>query len=137
MLSGHTVDEMLKDAALAMAAGADLVEVRLDNLWVSEMEIDDSEDEEETKARTRKEIEYEVLPLESVDLDAALSSFKQGIELPVILTCRPERQGGHYPGDEESRIEVLRTAIKSGVSWVDLEVDISIKERDSLMEIAK
>ena len=137
VLSGHTVDEMLKDAALAMAAGADLVEVRLDNLWVSEMEIDDSEDEKETKARTRKEIEYEVLPLESVDLDAALSSFKQGIELPVILTCRPERQGGHYPGDEESRIEVLRTAIKSGVSWVDLEVDISIKERDSLMEIAK
>ena len=56
MLSGHTVDEMLKDAALAMAAGADLVEVRLDNLWVSEMEIDDSEDEEEKKARTRKEI---------------------------------------------------------------------------------
>ena len=55
----------------------------------------------------------------------------------MILTCRPERQGGYYPGDEESRIEVLRTAIKSEVSWVDLEVDISIKERDSLMEIAK
>lgn len=72
-----------------------------------------------------------------IDLDAALSSFKQGIELPVILTCRPERQGGHYPGDEESRIEVLRTAIKSEVSWVDLEVDISVEERDSLMEIAK
>ena len=55
------------------------------------------------KQEREKEIEYEVLPLESVDLDAALSSFKQGIELPVILTCRPERQGGHYPGDEESR----------------------------------
>ena len=64
MLSGHTVDEMLKDAALAMAAGADLVEVRLDNLWVREVEIDDSEDEAEAKRRARKEIEYEVLPLE-------------------------------------------------------------------------
>ena len=55
VLSGHTVDEMLKDAALAMAAGADLVEVRLDNLWVREVEIDDSEDEAEAKRRARKE----------------------------------------------------------------------------------
>ena len=54
MLS-HTVDEMLKDAALAMVTGADLVEVRLDNLWVREVEIDDSEDEAETKEeRERK-----------------------------------------------------------------------------------
>ena len=135
VLSGHTVDEMLKDAALAMAAGADLVEVRLDNLWVREVEIEHSE-EEEPKRGARKEVEYEELPMESVDLDAALSSFKQGIELPVILTCRPERQGGHYPGDEASRIEVLRTAIKSEVSWVDLEVDISPPERKSLMEMA-
>ena len=92
------------------------------------MEIDDSEDEEETKARTRKEIEYEVLPLESVDLDVALSSFKQGIELPVILTCSTRKTRRSLSGDEESRIEVLRTAIKSGVSWVDLEVDISIEK---------
>lgn len=137
VLSGHTVDEMLKDATLAMAAGADLVEVRLDNLWVKEVEIEDSEDEADPKRRAKREVEYEVLPLESIDLDSALSSFKQGIELPVILTCRPERQGGNYPGDEESRIEVLRTAIKSEVSWVDLEVDISVKDRESLMKIAK
>ena len=32
VLTGCTVDEMLKDASLATAAGADLVEVRLDNL---------------------------------------------------------------------------------------------------------
>jgi len=45
VLSGHTVDEMLKDATLAMAAGADLVEVRLDNLWVKELEIENPEEE--------------------------------------------------------------------------------------------
>ena len=63
----YTVDEMLKDAVIGNGRGADLVEVRLDNLWVREVEIDDSEDEAETKRRARKEIEYEALPLESVD----------------------------------------------------------------------
>jgi len=40
-------------------------------------------------------------------------------------------------GTRQSRIEVLRTAIESEVSWVDLEVDISVKDRESLMKIAK
>ncbi len=40
VLTGCTVDEMLKDASLATAAGADLVEVRLDKLWTREVEAD-------------------------------------------------------------------------------------------------
>ena len=136
VLTGCTVDEMLKDASLATAAGADLVEVRLDKLWTREMELEESEEGNDAKKSHKGEVEYEVQPLDSVDLKSALSSFKQGIELPVILTCRPERQGGYYPGDESSRIEVLRTAIESGVSWVDLEVDISASDRKSLMEKA-
>ena len=76
-------------------------------------------------------------PLDTVDLEACLKSLKQGIDLPVVLTCRPERQGGHYPGDEAQRIEVLSSAISSGVSWVDLETDITAKSRKSLIEAAK
>ena len=37
-LNGYTVDDILKDAAVATAAGADLVEVRLDKLWAREQE---------------------------------------------------------------------------------------------------
>ena len=136
VLTGCTVDEMLKDASLATAAGADLVEVRLDKLWTRKIELEKSEEDNDVKKSRKEEVEYEVKPLDSVDLKSVLSSFKQGIELPVILTCRPERQGGYYPGDESSRIEVLKTAIESGVSWVDLEVDISASERKSLMEKA-
>ena len=136
VLTGCTVDEMLKDASLATAAGADLVEVRLDKLWTREIELEESEEDNDVKKSRKEEVEYEVKPLDSVDLKSVLSSFKQGIELPVILTCRPERQGGYYPGDESSRIEVSKTAIESGVSWVDLEVDISASERKSLMEKA-
>ena len=42
-LTGCTVDEMVKDAARATAVGADIVEVRLDKLWVVEQEIDATE----------------------------------------------------------------------------------------------
>ena len=87
VLTGCTVDEMLKDASLATAAGADLVEVRLDKLWTREIELEESEEDNDVKKSRKEEVEYEVKPLDSVDLKSVLSSFKQGIELPVILTC--------------------------------------------------
>lgn len=142
-LNGCTVDEMLKDAARATAAGADLVEVRLDKLWVVEQMPDPDPSEEgkgtgEGERERPKFVEPEMIPqpLDSVDVHTALASLKQGIELPVVLTCRPERQGGHYPGDEGQRIEVLKAAIESGVSWIDLEVDMESKPRKALVDAA-
>ena len=139
VLSGCTVDEMLKDAAMATASGADLVEVRLDKLWVNEVfpEVPD-EDAEDPKSRRnqRPEPEYVPQPLESVDLAAVLDSFKQGLELPVILTCRSGAQGGHFPGTEEERLDVLSQGIKSGPSWVDLEFEIGDKARKKLVKLA-
>jgi 3-dehydroquinate dehydratase len=124
---------MLKDAAMATAAGADMVEVRLDKLWVVEQmpEEEPAGGEAEGESRHPKYVEPEFTPqpLDSVDVQGALESLKQGIELPVVLTCRPERQQGHYPGEEEQRIEILSAAIKSGVSWIDIEVDIESKKR--------
>ena len=121
-LSGHTVDDMLKDAAVATAAGADLVEVRLDMLWAREQERDPVSNAKDDDSKGSKYIPPEIVsqPLDSVDLESTLDSLKQGIDLPVVLTCRPERQGGHYPGDESQRIEVLSSAISSGGRWVDL-----------------
>ena len=141
-LSGYTVDDLLKDAAVATAAGADLVEVRLDLLWAREQEREaatNGGNEESNDSKGPKYVPPELVtqPLDTVDLEACLKSLKQGIDLPVVLTCRPERQGGHYPGDEAQRIEVLSSAISSGVSWVDLETDITAKSRKSLIEAAK
>ena len=142
-LRGYTVDDVLKDAAVATAAGADLVEVRLDFLWAREQDIDATTNganaDSDTDSRGPKYVPPEIIsqPLESVDIDAALESLKQGIDLPVVLTCRPERQGGYYPGEEAERIEVLSSAISSGVSWIDLEIDISAESRKSLIEATK
>ncbi len=141
-LSGCSVEDILADAARATAVGADLCEVRLDKLWVVEKipEPVKTKDSDEEGGRRRPAYippEYIPQPFDSVDLSAALDAFKGGIDLPVVLTCRPERQEGYFPGTEEERISVLRTAIDSGVSWVDLEADIVSKVRAELMQIAK
>jgi 3-dehydroquinate dehydratase type I len=139
-LTGCTVDEMLKDAVRATAVGADIVEVRLDKLWVVEQKPEPVEpknnDSKESRRTTYVAPTYIPQPIDTVDLDSSLISFRTGIELPVILTCRPERQGGYYPGNEKERIAVLSKAIKSGVSWIDLETDIDVKERNKLVKLA-
>ena len=141
-LSGCSVDEILADAARATAVGADLCEVRLDKLWVAEKlpepeEVTDSNERQGRKRPVYVPPEYIPQEFDSINISSALDAFKGGIDLPVVLTCRPERQGGHFPGTEEERISVLRAAIDSGVSWVDLEADIDSKTRLELMQIAK
>ncbi len=44
---------------------------------------------------------------------------------PVVLTCRRVQDGGRWRGSEEVRLRLLRTAIVSGVDYVDLEDDIA------------
>ena len=100
-LSGCTVDEMLKDAAMATATGADMGEIRFDKLWVVEqMPEPESEGEGDEGSRHPKYVEPDFIPqpFYSVDVQGALESLKQGIDLPVVFACRPERQQGHYPG---------------------------------------
>jgi 3-dehydroquinate dehydratase/shikimate dehydrogenase len=44
---------------------------------------------------------------------------------PVIVTCRRAQDGGKWRGTEEERQRLLRTAIVSGVDYIDLEDDIA------------
>ncbi len=145
-LRGCTVSDVLKDAASATAIGADLVEVRLDKLWTIKQELPNITDTlpEQSASKSRNnsadnKIDFVYLPqpLDSLDLPSVLISLKQGIVLPVILTCRPINQGGYFPGTEEERIEVLQKAIESGVSWIDLELDIDEVKRNKLVKLAK
>ncbi len=45
--------------------------------------------------------------------------------LPVIVTCRPPREGGQWQGSEAARLEVLRQAAALGADYVDLEWDVA------------
>ncbi|GAB4513862.1 MAG: hypothetical protein Kow0047_25550 [Anaerolineae bacterium] len=57
--------------------------------------------------------------IEAPDLPALLTDRP----CPVIVTCRAEREGGRFHGDEQARIELLRQAIALGAEHVDVEWD--------------
>ncbi len=134
-LRGHSVGDMIRDASRATAAGADVVEVRFDNLYVNRIEtpplITKNADGEE-KSEPQPPI-MEDRPLEDVDVESSIESLKDGIQIPVIFTCRSTSEGGNFHGDEKSRISILNTAIESGVTWIDLEISIAPKSRKALM----
>ena len=43
--------------------------------------------------------------------------------VPLILTCRPERERGGYAGPERERLAILRAAYQSGCAYIDVEAD--------------
>ena len=43
--------------------------------------------------------------------------------VPLVLTCRPEREGGGFTGPESERAGILRTAWESGCAYLDVEAD--------------
>jgi 3-dehydroquinate dehydratase / shikimate dehydrogenase len=47
----------------------------------------------------------------------------EGRRRPVIVTCRPAREGGHFTGAESERLPVLREALALGAEYVDVEWD--------------
>jgi 3-dehydroquinate dehydratase / shikimate dehydrogenase len=53
------------------------------------------------------------------DLDVA--DALAGRRLPVIVTCRPVWEGGHYQGTEDERKGVLAAALEQGAEFVDIE----------------
>jgi len=64
-------------------------------------------------------IELRLDYIRDFDLKKLLSSKKR----PVIVTCRPKRQGGLYDGPEEKRLAVLQDAMRAGADYVDVEYD--------------
>ena len=136
-LEGTTVKEMADEAARANIAGADLVEVRFDRLYLKKPEPNKVEDENgEIRHVMPPEDEWHVRDMSDVDVTSALSSLKESIPLPVIFTVRPRDEGGFFPGTDEERFEILRQGINSTVKSVDLELSIPEETRSELLELA-
>ena len=79
--------------------------------------------------------EYEHLGSSGADLtEMRLDFIGRSIDLrrllakrhtPVLITCRRREDGGRWDRSEEERLMILRTAIATGVDFVDLEEDIA------------
>jgi 3-dehydroquinate dehydratase type I len=46
-----------------------------------------------------------------------------GAPVPLVLTCRPERERGGFKGPETERVRILRTAHDSGCAYIDVEAE--------------
>ena len=139
-LDGTAVSEMLDEAAKSNIAGADLVEVCFDRLYLIPPEEDQAPAYEEEEGEPWGEIpvsDWSRKDADDVDYSACIEELKGGIAMPAIFTCRPTNEGGFYSGDEESRIAILRSAIESKVSYIDIEISIEEKERTKLIEYAR
>lgn len=53
--------------------------------------------------------------------DPSAAAALAGRKKPVIFTCRPKSQGGHFAGSEEERRALLSEALALGAEFVDLE----------------
>jgi len=65
------------------------------------------------------------LRLDYINGDVNLKRVIADRPCPVIITCRRERDGGKWTGDESTRITLLKMAIAEGVEYVDLEEDVA------------
>ena len=128
-IDGHALDDMVEQAERATGEGADIIEVRFDELYVERVEVK----AENTGGEFETSHELVARGIDAIHVAQSIERLKAGIEKPVLFTCRPRRQGGSFPGTEEERLEVIGQAIASGVSWVDLELDIADVQRSLLV----
>ena len=111
-LDSTSVDDMVDEAARASTAGADLVEVRFDRLYLTKPEPVMVEQEEgEPKSVMPPEAEWPISDASSVNAEETIQKLKDSIAVPVIFTVRPPREGGFFPGTEDERIAILELSL--------------------------
>jgi 3-dehydroquinate dehydratase type I len=124
---------MIADSKTSFSAGADMVEIRFDQLWCKKVETS-TEDEE---GNFEKVVEITALDFDAVNVEESIEQLKEKIAGQVVFTCRSKDDGGKFSGTEKERSSVLKAAITSNVSYVDIEIKIDKKLRKSLMNSAK
>src|SRR5690349_13131877 len=62
-------------------------------------------------------VELRLDGVRDIDVAGAL----EGRAKPVIVTCRPTWEGGHFHGSEAERLRILSDAIMLGAEFVDVE----------------
>ncbi|MHC4745215.1 MAG: shikimate dehydrogenase [Planctomycetota bacterium] len=96
-ISAANPDQAAGQIASAMAAGAEILELRTD--YIENLDVDIARD-----------LVYEV-------------KNKHSEALPIIVTCRDKRQGGVADYPLRLRIDVLIAAAEAGADFIDFEYD--------------
>jgi len=54
-----------------------------------------------------------------------LGELMEGIDKPILISCRRQQDGGRWQGTEEQRLQLLRQAIVAEPEYVELDLDIA------------
>jgi len=63
--------------------------------------------------------------LDRLGKEPDIKEMMEGINKPILISCRRKEDGGAWDGSEEERLVQLRTAIIAGPAYVELELDIA------------
>jgi 3-dehydroquinate dehydratase/shikimate dehydrogenase len=63
--------------------------------------------------------------LDRLGKEPDLKEMMEGIDKPILFSCRRKADGGAWDGTEEERLVQLRTAIITGPAYVELELDVA------------
>jgi len=96
-IAAENLGRAAEQTKAAVAAGAELLELRTD--YLENLSVD--------------------LVKSLINQTRAASSRL----IPLIVTCRDQRQGGVRPYPQQLRIDVLTAALKAGVEFIDIEFD--------------
>jgi len=110
-IAAKDLDQARQQVKAAISAGAELLELRTDYL--------------------------EGLSVEMVQNLIAYVKSAGDKQLPIIVTCRDQRQGGVIEYGQKLRIDVLTSALKTGAEFIDFEYDnFLIAENQELIKQA-
>ena len=101
-LDGTTVEEMTDEAARANLAGADMVEVRFDRLYLVKPDPTISDEEEGEKPELPPENDWETMNMEDVDVEASIAALKEAYHY------RLSSQLDLFPKEDSSQVSSLR-----------------------------
>ncbi len=69
--------------------------------------------------------------------DGKVGDLVDSVEIPKIITIRPEREGGFWRGEEKDRVDLFLTALSFGAEYVDVEVSTDVGWRYEISKACK
>ncbi len=110
-IAAKDLDQAKQQVKVAISAGAEVLELRIDYL--------------------------ENLSVEMVQSLIAFVKSTADKQLPIIVTCRDQRQGGAIDYEQQLRLDVLISAMKADAEFIDYEYDnFLIAENQQLLKEA-
>ena len=70
-------------------------------------------------------------------LEARIAPCVAALDLPLLVTNRPQWEGGHFAGREDDRVDQLCAAVRAGARYVDIELRTDPALRSRLFTVAR